>query len=228
MKCDHCGHENPEGRTRCEGCRRPLQNDASENASQEKERETTRQQRKDVDGKLKKTINENEFKRKREQLNETLPEGKDMCPDCHLQLEDGVCPSCGYKINNDENKQEKENNMKNGNVNTKTVRFDPKEGKEEGRFALTPISGKTREAEGDPIPFKGTGVELSRSNTDPENMTITSKVQAVVGYEDGKWSIVDKSELKSTFVQAAQKIELQDGDVLLLGNQYYRFNNLSE
>ena len=105
-------------------------------------------QRKDVDGKLKKTINENEFKRKREQLNETLPEGKDMCPDCHLQLEDGVCPSCGYKINNDENKQEKENNMKNGNVNTKTVRFDPKEGKEEGRFALTPISGKTREAEG--------------------------------------------------------------------------------
>lgn len=228
MKCDFCGHENPVGRTKCEQCKKTLQNEAAESASQVKERETTRQQRKAADNKLKKTINENEFRRMRERINETISEEEDLCPECHHQLEDGECPSCGYKKNQDKEEENKEKNMKYKNPNSETVRFDPKDGQEKGRFALTPISGKTGESEGDPLLFTGTEVELSRNNTDPDNKTITSKVQAVVSFENGQWCITDQSELKSTFVQATNKTELYDGAMLLLGNQYYRFNKLSE
>ena len=114
-------------------------------------------------------------------------------------------------------------------VGGETTLWDPKGDIAKGRFVLTPLSGKTRMAEGDPIVFpSGNDFELNRDNTDPENSTITSKTQAVVSFEDGKWFIKDESELRSTFVQAARKVELQNGDLILLGNQLYKFDNLTE
>lgn len=71
-------------------------------------------------------------------------------------------------------------------------------------------------------------MELNRENTDPKNDTITSQLQAVITHENGKWNIVDKSELKTTFVQAVDKIELQKGGLILLGNQLYQFDIISE
>jgi hypothetical protein len=68
-------------------------------------------------------------------------------------------------------------------------------------------------------------VILNRENTDAKNTTITSVAQANVTLENGKWTIEDKSEYKTTFVQAARKIEIQDGDLILLGNQLYRFKS---
>ena len=50
-------------------------------------------------------------------------------------------------------------------------------------------------------------------------------MQATIAYHEGKWSIEDKSEYKTTFVQAFDKIEIQQGALILLGNQLYRFDN---
>ena len=71
--------------------------------------------------------------------------------------------------------------------------------------------------------YEGYEIILNRDNTDPKNDTITSQEQACITFEDGKWCIEDKSEYNTTFVQAAHKIELQEGDLILLGNQLYRF-----
>ena len=65
---------------------------------------------------------------------------------------------------------------------------------------------------------------LNRSNTDEENMTITSKEQAVLIYENKKWYIQDKSEQKTTFVYTSDKIELKPGDVIVLGNRRFEFS----
>ena len=101
-----------------------------------------------------------------------------------------------------------------------------RKGEKEGRFVLTPISEETGLPEGDPIIFEGNDVSLNRDNTAPKNHTITSQTQAVVRFENGKWSIIDKSEFKTTFVQAGDAIDLENGGLILLGNQLFKFDLL--
>ena len=104
----------------------------------------------------------------------------------------------------------------------KTVR-PMRKAEKEAEFKLVPISEETGMPEGKPLLFEGNAVVLNRDNTDPKNSTITSQEQADITFENGKWAIEDKSEFKTTFVQAARKVELQKGDLILLGNQLYRF-----
>ena len=73
------------------------------------------------------------------------------------------------------------------------------------------------------VQFDNDEIELNRDNTDPSNHTITSQVQAIVKKEGNKWMISDQSALHSTFVQASRPIELQNGDLILLGDQVFRF-----
>lgn len=226
MKCHFCNWDNPEGRTRCEKCDHELQPDAVE-PSNIHDRPTTRKPADGPASNLKKTINENEFRRQRERMSGTMAEETNQCPECHIALEEGECPSCGYTKNQNDEKQKTENKMS-ANKNKETQRWDPKADVVKGRFVLTPLSGKTRQPEGDPISFTGNEIELNRDNTDPENSTITSKTQATITFEDGKWAITDESELRSTFVQAARKTELESGDLILLGNQLYRFDSITE
>ena len=227
MKCHFCNWDNPEGRTKCEKCDHDLQPDTVELSPHVHERPTTRKPVDSPANNLKNTINESEFKRMQEHMNGTVSEEHNLCPDCHLELEDGECPSCGYKKEHKENEQKTDSKM-NVNKNKETQRWDPKADIVKGRFVLTPLSGKDRMPESDPMQFAGNEVILNRDNTDPENTTITSKTQAVITFDNGKWSIFDESELRSTFVQASRKVELQDGDIILLGNQLYRFDSIKE
>ena len=75
------------------------------------------------------------------------------------------------------------------------------------------------------VSFGETEVSLTRENTDSKNQTITSQTQAIVKKVDDKWMITDQSALRSTFVQAVRPIELQDGDLILLGDQLFRFES---
>ena len=64
---------------------------------------------------------------------------------------------------------------------------------------------------------------LSRDKLDAENLTITSKTQAELTFQDGAWFIIDGSELETTFIQARRKMMLEDGDVILMGNRKFIF-----
>lgn len=85
---------------------------------------------------------------------------------------------------------------------------------------LLPIDGQTTDNK---IFFSGDKVALNRANTEPQNQTITSKTQAIISKEGDKWYIQDESDLLTTFVQAAHKLEIHTGDVILLGNRKFRF-----
>ena len=222
MRCQFCGWDNPQGKDVCEKCNKPLVEFASRHIQEGEMKESVNHdrptERKSNSGfNPKATVREN-FSRVGNGDGES-----EVCPECGYPLENGKCSSCGY----DKNAGKAGDNMAFGHGGIsgdvrKTVR-PIRKGEKEGFFTLTPISEESGEPEGDALSYEGDRVVLNRDNTDPKNSTITSVKQAVVCRKDGKWTIEDHSEYRTTFVQAARGIELQEGDLVLLGNQLYRF-----
>lgn len=75
--------------------------------------------------------------------------------------------------------------------------------------------------------FEGHEVVLNRANTEGTNKTITGKEQAVLLNIDNKWYIEDHSEMKTTFVRSGHRIELHSGDMILMGDRVFRFDDLN-
>ena len=94
---------------------------------------------------------------------------------------------------------------------------------EEPAFVLEPIQRMNERKSVEPVEYEGCEVVLNRDNTEPGNPTISSKEQSVIVNTDGRWYIEDLSDQKTTFVQAGHKIELHDGDIILLGNRLFKF-----
>ena len=64
---------------------------------------------------------------------------------------------------------------------------------------------------------------MNRDNSEPDNRTITSKEQAELTCEDGKWYVLNKSELGSTYIECNRKIEILSGDVIVMGDRRFKF-----
>lgn len=92
------------------------------------------------------------------------------------------------------------------------------------KCSLTPIVDEGEQDAPTTQTFRGDVHQLNRANLDPENHTITSKVQAILNFEDGNWYIKDESSLKTTFMYCADPIDLKDGDMILMGNRTFIFN----
>ncbi len=73
------------------------------------------------------------------------------------------------------------------------------------------------------LEFGENSVQLNRSNTLSDNMSITSKTQAEIANRDGIWTIVDHSEAKTTFVQAGEPKEIKKGDIIVMGDTKFIF-----
>lgn len=216
MRCQFCGWDNPQDKEICEKCNKPLTNNVSEEVKVVASNETNHDRPTDryVAGAFnpKATVRETLGS---DQLNDLE---KNECPECGHSLEDGECPNCGYKVEDAPAPAP----VKNADEARMTMR-PIRKGEKTFEFKLVPISEETGMPEGDELAFEGNEVVLNRDNTDPQNTTITSLEQACLSFDNGKWCIEDRSEYKTTFVQASRKIELQQGDLILVGNQLYRF-----
>lgn len=217
MKCQFCGTINQPDRERCERCNKPLSsnvnNQMNMTMNENNDKPTNRQPERAFNPKA--TVRETEA---------NIPVVKEkpaLCPDCGYELTDGTCAYCGYNVKKEQEVKTEEVSRVAVNVR-KTMRPVRKTEKNHA-FVLVPISEETGMPEGEMLNYEGENVVLNRDNTDPKNETITSQEQAVVSFENGKWCIEDRSEYKTTFVQAARKMELQAGDLILLGTQLYRF-----
>ncbi|MDO4160454.1 MAG: hypothetical protein Q4D41_08370 [Prevotellaceae bacterium] len=218
MRCKFCGWDNPDEKDTCEKCNKQLsigssveEHVVSGTMSENHDRPTDRQAGRTFNPKA--TVSENQTS-----VNQMAKEN-DKCPECGYDLDDESCPQCGYS------RQDKSEHVEIKRVKTEgrmTVRPKRKADKEPS-FKLIPISEETGKAEGESLLFEGNEIILNRENTDPKNSTITSQEQATITYMDGKWSIEDRSEYKTTFVQAADKIKLHSGSLILIGNQLFRF-----
>ena len=176
-----------------------------------------------------------------------------VCPKCGYPMRsDAVkCPNCNYSANS--SYAQDQNRPVNGGIPRRPTRMaeDPiseehsalkqprkATGKgeykgtvnpymmniqEEPSFILEPIQRMNERKTIEPVEFEGSEVTLNRDNTEPGNPTISSKEQSVIVNSDGRWYIEDLSDQKTTFVQAGHKIELHDGDIILLGNRLFKF-----
>lgn len=221
MRCQFCGWDNPQGKDTCEKCKKPLVNDSSERNDVDSVAVSDNHSR-PTDRKATGTFNAKATVREVPSGSSPIPTDNAVCPKCGYNLENGECPSCGYNVHEQVAPTPAgQDNVQNLRKTTRPVR----KGDKEGSFTLIPISEETGKPEGAPLSYEGNEIILNRENTDEKNNTITSLEQAKVTFENGKWNITDKSEYKTTFVQAAHKIELQSGDLILLGNQLYRFES---
>ena len=91
-------------------------------------------------------------------------------------------------------------------------------------FSLKPVRKINEKHDMPAREYEGEEVTLTRSNTDEANASITSREQAVLTNVDGKWFIEDRSSQHTTFVLASHKVELHDGDTILLGNRLFTFH----
>lgn len=124
------------------------------------------------------------------------------------------CPNCGNKIH-----QATEWHGIRGIVTEEPIKKLP--------FSLTIIPDADEKLSIKECEFtcmENQAVVLNRENTDSENRSITSKQQAEISYENGHWFIKNLSDNESTFMVANRKMELQDGDIILLGYRYFKFN----
>ena len=241
MRCTNCGWENPADRSTCEKCNAPLSNYAM------REHAVT-------DVYSRRTVNENVGVRVgretvREEFGDSncpkcgyplLPDMREcpncgysaqpvaatdsavqLCPKCnHENRKDAFyCSHCGYELQ----KRGAVRSVPSGYGRKTITPWEIQEPEPTCRLSMIP---NPHEEGFSPVTleFSGESVVLNRSNTDEENMTITSKEQAVLIYENKKWYIQDKSEQKTTFVYTSDKIELKPGDVIVLGNRRFEFS----
>lgn len=226
MRCQFCGWDNPVGKENCEKCNKPLI--AEERSDQVHQSATghdkpTNRIPQEGSAALKATVREGNTGRN------NLTIDTNACPECGYPLENAQCGQCGYTVQELESKVEEPKvvHHKSAIAGGKQTVRPKRKGEKEGRFILTPISEDDGCPEGNLLEFNDNLVALNRDNTDPKNSTITSQEQALIKCENGKWQIEDRSEYKTTFVQASRPIELQSGDLILLGNQLYRFDDIN-
>lgn len=134
------------------------------------------------------------------------------CAKCgeEVSIDFAYCPKCGERIHL---------------PTVRAIRHKPTPPPEppKPKCHLTIIPEEEEKADFAPIDYEGTSVILTRENTEPDNRTITSKEQAELICEDGKWYILNKSELGSTYLEANRKLELQQGDIIVLGDRRFKF-----
>ncbi|MBQ0141231.1 MAG: zinc ribbon domain-containing protein [Prevotellaceae bacterium] len=152
----------------------------------------------------------NKITKNQEKVDEPKPNTL-ICAKCGNEIIIGsrFCPSCGNEV------------AKMGTINP----WKSTERETEIGFQLTPIAWNGEIIAQDPKEYFGSNVILNRDNTDPSNNSITSKEQAEIMFEDGKWYIEDKSEQHTTMIQVNHKFEIHDGDNILLGNRLLSFKS---
>ncbi|MBQ7258913.1 MAG: FHA domain-containing protein [Paludibacteraceae bacterium] len=213
MRCKNCGWENPDHLTRCEKCNTPLESAPFNAASNQVAPQS-----------FNRTVNEAAV------FPSNQAQDGNVCPECGYPMRPGVtvCPNCHY---GDSEFEQQHRPIVHASPAAKQVKPSPGQGTVNPWVQVAPAN----KCKLDPIAqdgidnpnavhLKGDMHELNRANLDPENQTITSRVQACLTCEDGQWFIEDKSAQHTTFVYAGEKTALKDGDVVLMGNRQFVFH----
>lgn len=208
MRCNNCGWENPATNLKCEKCNSFLKNspEQPEILSNENQNLSATFVGAKVDLPfLDQSVIGNESEKQTDFIN---------CPECgypDLPKATLKCPHCHAVIST---------NIKKGNKPSHSATINPYEQAQYDSCFLTPVS-REGETKFEKIELTGDIIQLNRKNLDEKNMTITSKVQAEIELKNGKCFIRNKSEMKTTFIQVNEQIELKNGDVILMGDRKF-------
>lgn len=221
-RCRNCGWINDDNNVRCDKCGASL---AAGSSPQPIHQQTVPSSHTGNEN-LRKTVSEAHFYGNNDSHNpyeEPQQErgGLSNCPNCGYPVRDGmsICPDCGTSLRTGGHQPTVTANSRRGTI-------DPWANPTfiDDSCTLKPIAWVGENKMYQPQSYSGESVILNRSNTDPDNLTITSKEQAELTFENGEWYIEDKSAQQTTYVLAAKKIKLHKGDIVVLGNRMFEFN----
>lgn len=244
MRCKNCGWENETGSLKCEKCNAPL-NGSMVDSNYESHKVSMETDDSFLEGTIseKKAFNSDCNGDEQTQVHSHSNANKHVCSKCGYQISPSmiVCPACGAHLDQQSGFQEAKHSQKKcpscGNEIISGTSFCAYCGKPlrmgtvnagpaatpDSYFTLQALPWENERVQYQPMTFCGDSIALNRANTDPNNNSITSNVQAVLTKENGKWHIEDKSDLHSTYIRVNGKVELHDGDIIVLGNRMFEF-----
>lgn len=242
MRCNNCGWENNPGNMKCEKCNAPLKGSMIDNGNHASQADQSSNSPLD-NRPLRGTLNEkdafNNSPSKGNGIN--IDKGNSKCNNCGYPVSPNMntCPSCGIHLSNTGSSTTPQGKTCSncGNILTPGAQFCSNcgrptkmgtinSGPQAGAgsfFTLRPIPWDTETVQYQPVSYSGKVVSLNRANTDSNNSSITSKVQAIISNVNGEWFIEDKSAYQSTLIHVRGKVKLQDGDIIVMGNRKFEF-----
>lgn len=144
------------------------------------------------------------------------------CDNCHQMVsnEFKFCPYCGAEMR-------MKTVMGRRNKGNKKKDVDKSE-KDEKKLVqltchLTMVPDDDEDKQAFTNKYEGKSIILNRANTEPDNPTITSKQQAEIIYDDGKWYIENRSQLSTTYLAVNHRLQISSGDVIMLGDRRFIF-----
>ncbi len=211
-RCNECGwSNNPTDEANCKKCGAPLDESSDERISFQgvETRDENADSKKTVIGRKsdKKALDENNPTLKKEDLQEGI------CQSCKYPLRGGslICPNCGASVN-----KKKDINSK------KTLMFGDSGfnqiNPEAYYLSLSDQNGNKFEFE-----LNDQVKKIGRNELDENNKSISSS-HAQFSVVNGKLKLEDVSSNSMTFTQVKDKTELNDEDIIILGNQTYKLN----
>lgn len=144
-----------------------------------------------------------------------------LCEKCGAEISAtfSFCPKCGAKVHQRTLKGLRHHKKQVEEKNEEATPLPPAK----MLFNLTIVPEEDEEITPQATHFEGPENVLNRSNTEPDNRTITSKEQAVISFDNGKWFIENRSEFQSTVIIANRRMEIQTGDIIMLGDRRFKF-----
>lgn len=141
------------------------------------------------------------------------------CVRCKTPLGAGVVPERGGNTVADRGYSRKPGA---GTIDPYRVRLDTPPS---CRLKLVPRDGEALDAAATEKEFVAgeTPIALNRTNLDPANNSITSKVQAELVFDNGKWLLSDRSDLCTTLIRVGERTELKEGDIIIMGDRKFIF-----
>jgi uncharacterized Zn finger protein (UPF0148 family) len=143
----------------------------------------------------------------------------ESCPDCRhypllKEIDSIICPNCGFSTTS-----------KNANKGDSTFQKQKATERIEGvslpgaiSFSLTNL--KTNQK----LKFDKEEVVLNRTSLESENTSISREKHAIIAQVNGQWVIEDSSTHQATYIQVNGKLPLLPGTVILIGNQFFKFD----
>lgn len=244
MRCNNCGWENAPGNAKCEKCNAPLKGSMVGPSPSSNPQPSSQNNSGSVNTPLRGTLNERDAFGGSSSSSSggiNIKKGDNKCPNCGYLVSSNMntCPSCGNSLKGGSTGGSTQSKVCSGcgaqlitgaqfcaqcgrPVKMGTINSGPQAGGG-SFFTLRPISWDKETVQYQPVSYSGVSVSLNRGNTDPNNSSITSKVQAVITNVNGEWYIEDKSAFQSTLIHVRGKVKLQDGDIIVLGNRKFEF-----
>lgn len=197
VRCNFCGTMNPAGSKKCRSCNATL-----------------------VESMVKGNYQDFSSEKRMPTQSEDSSVVNECCPSCGYVLRPGsrVCPNCqnakDQAIGDDMNHFVKKGGSPDRNQSIPIWNID----ESEFRIGLCDKNGNISNAKS----YTGGDVVLGREELAPNDNHISRKHIQITN-EGGQWYIEDVSSTNQTYLVVKGKTPIDSGDVLVLGNKFFRF-----